>query len=167
MFMTIESFAKSWGIHSQGTIKLLSALSDESLSQTVGEGHRDLARMAWHIITTIPEMAKQTGLEIAGVRENEPVPDNLQAIIEGYRSVSESLLNEVRSKWNDDTLFQEDNLYGETWPRGLTLRILVDHEIHHRGQMTVLMRQAGLKVPGIFGPSKEEWSNYGAEPPQV
>jgi uncharacterized damage-inducible protein DinB len=167
MFMTIESFAKTWGIHSQGTLKLLNALSDETLSQSVGEGHRDLARMAWHIITTIPEMGKQVGLEIAGIKQNDPVPDNLETIIEGYKSVSESLLNEVRSKWNDDTLFQEDNLYGEVWARGLTLRILVDHEIHHRGQMTVLMRQAGLKVPGIYGPSKEEWTNYGAEPPQV
>jgi len=23
------------------------------------------------------------------------------------------------------------------------------------------MRQAGLKVPGIYGPSKEEWETYG------
>jgi uncharacterized damage-inducible protein DinB len=49
----------------------------------------------------------------------------------------------------------------------MTLQILVRHEIHHRGQMTVLMRQARLKLPGIYGPSKEEWSKYGAQPPEV
>ncbi|MBI2416475.1 MAG: hypothetical protein HYV28_00920 [Ignavibacteriales bacterium] len=27
--------------------------------------------------------------------------------------------------------------------------------------MTVLMRQAGLKVPGAYGPSREEWAAYG------
>lgn len=39
-------------------------------------------------------------------------------------------------------------------------------ETHHLGQMTVLMRQAGLNVPGVYGPSKEEWTAYGMpEPP--
>jgi uncharacterized damage-inducible protein DinB len=27
--------------------------------------------------------------------------------------------------------------------------------------MTVLMRQAGLRVPGIYGPAKEEWEEHG------
>jgi len=27
--------------------------------------------------------------------------------------------------------------------------------------MTVLMRMAGIKVPGIYGPSKEEWEAWG------
>jgi hypothetical protein len=64
-------------------------------------------------------------------------------------------LEEVTKNWKDETLQIVDEMYGEKWPRGLTLRILIDHEIHHRGQMTVLMRQAGLKVPGIMGPSRE------------
>ena len=28
----------------------------------------------------------------------------------------------------------------------------------------VLMRQAGLGVPGIYGPSKEEWATMGMPP---
>ncbi|MCK6259572.1 DinB family protein [Fictibacillus sp. KIGAM418] len=47
-------------------------------------------------------------------------------------------------------------MYGEKWENGLTLYILNCHQIHHRGQMTVLMRLAGLKVPGVYGPSIEE-----------
>jgi len=38
------------------------------------------------------------------------------------------------------------------------------HQTHHRAQMTVLMRQAGLKVPGVYGPSREEWSQMGMPP---
>ena len=41
------------------------------------------------------------------------------------------------------------------------LSALIRHEAHHRGQMTVLMRQAGLTVPGVYGPSREEWVAYG------
>lgn len=32
--------------------------------------------------------------------------------------------------------------------------------------MTVLMRQAGLPVPGIYGPAKEEWTTFGLEAPK-
>ncbi|MCK4657684.1 MAG: hypothetical protein KAT85_11650, partial [candidate division Zixibacteria bacterium] len=39
--------------------------------------------------------------------------------------------------------------------------------IHHRGQMTVLMRQAGLKVPGVYGPSMEEWEHFGMKKPEI
>ena len=57
-------------------------------------------------------------------------------------------------------------MYGESWTVGFTLLALITHQAHHRGQMTVLMRQAGLTVPGIYGPAREEWASYGmpAEP---
>jgi uncharacterized damage-inducible protein DinB len=61
----------------------------------------------------------------------------------------------------------EDDMYGEKWPRGRSAHILIDHQTHHRGQMTVLMRQAGLVVPGIYGPAKEAWAAYGAPAPEV
>jgi uncharacterized damage-inducible protein DinB len=64
-------------------------------------------------------------------------------------------------------LLAEDDMYGERWPRGFTLFALVAHQAHHRGQMTVLMRQAGLQVPGVYGPSLEEWTTYGMQPPAV
>jgi len=58
-------------------------------------------------------------------------------------------------------LAEEINMYGEKWTRSATLASIIKHQIHHRAQMTVLMRQAGLKVPGVYGPSREEWSQYG------
>ena len=49
----------------------------------------------------------------------------------------------------------------------LTLQILLFHQTHHRGQMTVLMRQAGLPVPGMYGPAKEDWAKYGMPTPTI
>ena len=31
---------------------------------------------------------------------------------------------------------------------------LIKHIVHHRGQVTVLMRQAGIKPFGVYGPPK-------------
>jgi len=52
-------------------------------------------------------------------------------------------------------------MYGMTWKRGNTLNALIYHQAHHRGQVTVLMRQAGVPIVGVYGPAKEEWEAMG------
>lgn len=167
MFTTIKHFESAWKQESGNTRKMLEALTDESLQQSVADDHRTLGRMAWHITQSIPDMGNRTGLNVAGPSEKDPVPATAEEIRKNYDKAASTLMSEVTGKWKDDTLQLEDDLYGETWKRGLTLRILIDHEIHHRGQMTVLMRQAGLKVPGVYGPSRDEWGGYGAQPPVI
>jgi uncharacterized damage-inducible protein DinB len=53
------------------------------------------------------------------------------------------------------------------WAKGFSLSMLINHQIHHRGQMTILMRQANLIVTGVYGPAKEEWSQMGMEAPAI
>jgi len=146
---------------------MLAALTDPSLSQSVASDHRTIGRLAWHIATSIPEMMTRLGLKFEGIDHEAPVPKTAAEIQKAYNVAAGTLIDQVSKNWNDDTLKIVDDMYGEKWARGLTLRILIDHEIHHRGQLTVLMRQAGLKVPGIMGPSFEEWNQYGMKPPQV
>jgi uncharacterized damage-inducible protein DinB len=44
-----------------------------------------------------------------------------------------------------------------TMPRAALLRaFLLDHVIHHRGQMTVYLRLLDVPVPGLYGPSADE-----------
>ena len=56
MFTTVSGFLESWKFESDGTSKLLAALTDASLAQAVTPVGRTLGRLAWHITTTIPEM---------------------------------------------------------------------------------------------------------------
>jgi len=167
MYSKIENFEKSYKILVEGTQKIMDALTDESLKQSVADDHRTLGRMAWHIVTTVPEMMGELGMKFDALAKDAPLPATAEEIKNSYRAVTGELLKQVTGEWKDETLFQVDELYGEKWPRGLTLRILVNHEIHHRGQMTVLMRQAGLPVPGVFGPAREEWTAYGMPPPEI
>lgn len=167
MFTKIEHFKGAWAYESEGTSKILQALSDKSLSQKVTDDHRNLGRMAWHLVVTIPEMCGRMGLKIEGPGEHDPIPTSAAAIRKAYDIAAKSLLEQILATWKDDTLLIEDDMYGEKWKRGASLGALISHQIHHRGQMTVLMRQAGLPVPGVYGPSLEEWSNYGANPPVI
>jgi uncharacterized damage-inducible protein DinB len=164
---SVKDFTDWWRNESDGTRRIMSALNDQSLEQEVAAGHRNLARLAWHIVGSISEMGGRVGLKIDSPTEQDPIPSSSEEIKAAYDRAANSLLNEVQSNWSDETLKQTDDMYGMTWTRSLTLAILVHHEIHHRGQMTVLLRQAGLKVPGVYGPSYEEWTNYDAEPPAV
>jgi uncharacterized damage-inducible protein DinB len=167
MFHTIDDFVKDWTQESSKTQAQMDQLTDKALGQTVVDGHRTLGRLAWHIIVTIPEMMQRTGLKLPAVDHSAPVPKTAAEFKKAYAAVSKQLLEQVKSNWKDSSLQIEDDMYGEKWKRGATAFALVKHEVHHRGQMTVLMRQAGLKVAGIYGPSKEEWVNYGAPAPEI
>ena len=169
MFKTIQEFASSWKQESAATARVFDALTDASLAQAVGPDDRTLGRIAFHIVLTIPEMLGRTGLYGAMPPENEapPVPTSAAALAAQYREYADDLLARVEAQWTDASLLIEDDMYGQKWPRGLTLGVLIHHEIHHRGQMTVLMRQAGLTVPGVYGPSREEWANFGMTAPAI
>ena len=167
MYRSVEDFKKFWSMETQKTRQLFDAFTDQSLSQAVADGHRTIGRIAWHIVTTIPEMCSRTGLAFNAVKHDAPVPTSAKEIASKFQATADELLAQVSSNWNDQTLLTTDDMYGEQWPKGETLRALIVHQTHHRGQLTVLMRQAGLKVPGVYGPSKEEWAAYGAPAPEI
>lgn len=166
MFTKNEDFLQTWQHESGSTQKLLDALTDKSLAQPVAKDHRTLGRIAWHIVTVIAEMMSRTGLKFNSVHYESPMPASAAAIAATYKKASEELVAQVKS-WDEKTMLSMDDMYGMQWPKGLTLQILINHQTHHRGQMTVLMRQAGLRVPGVYGPSLEEWAEHGMQAPEV
>jgi uncharacterized damage-inducible protein DinB len=167
MIRRISDFEQMWSQEIEGTQKILKHLTDRSLAQCVDSDSRTLGRVAWHIVTTISEMISKTGLVLAGPHPEAPVPATAKEIFRAYSDAAISLLEQVKKNWTDTTLEQKDNMYGEMWTRGSTLEGLILHQTHHRGQMTVLMRQAGLDVPGVYGPARQEWAAFGMKPPAV
>ncbi len=167
MIHTIREFEEIWKQESDATEKVLKNLTDQSLGTCINADGRTLGRLGWHLAITIPEMMGHTGLKLSGPAEDEPTPATARAITQAYHEASGSLLAQIKAAWNDATLQTEDMMYGEKWRRGETLRALVFHQIHHRAQMIMLMRQAGIPVPGIYGPAREEWSKMGMQPPSV
>jgi len=63
---------------------------------------------------------------------------------------------QASKKVADGQLASEISLWGRTMNIAAALHGLVRHLIRRRGQMTVLTREAGLIVPGVYGPSREE-----------
>jgi len=167
MYAAITDFIEDWRAESERTAKVLEALTDASLGFSPSGYDRTVGRLAWHLVTTVPEMLARTGLQVENVDEDAPVPETALEIAEAYAEVSDQLTGLVQEQWTDETLKVEDDMYGSRWMRGLTLQVLLRHEIHHRAQLTVLMRMAGLRVPGVYGPAREDWEDMGMTPPEV
>jgi uncharacterized damage-inducible protein DinB len=161
VYRTLDDFLDVWKSERESTMKVFTALTDESLAQRVTGDGRSLGRIAWHVVSSIPEMLRTVGLPVEGPGDADPVPSIASEIVAAYDRSSRAVIMELSSAWNDASLLEERQMYGETWKNGFTLMVLLQHQTHHRGQMTVLMRQAGLLVPGVCGPSKEEWALYG------
>ena len=161
MYYKLSDFISDWTYEAESTVKVFSNLTDESLSKKVHEKVRTAGKLAWHITTSIGEMVHRTGLTFETVDENSPIPTSVSEIIKSYKQASDNMIAEIKAKWNDETLLKEDDMYGEMWAKGKTLGILITHQIHHRSQLTIVMRLLGLKVPGIYGPSNEEWAALG------
>ena len=164
MYYKISDFIEDWKYESESTLKIFGNLTDEVLTVKFNNEIRTAGRLAWHIVTTLGEMAHRTGLIFETFDENATIPSTIKEIVKEYKRASDGMMKEISEKWKDETLLKENDMYGEMWKKGKTLSVLITHQIHHRGQMTIVMRLAGLKVPGVYGPAKEEWVNYGMEP---
>jgi uncharacterized damage-inducible protein DinB len=164
MYRTVDDFVADWEYESGATMKILRTLTDTSLGQKVATEGRSLGFLAWHLVLTLSEMGSKMGLQVTAPAEDSEPPKVASEIASTYDISSKSVLEAVRRSWTDASLNDEIPMYGEMWKRGGALSSLVLHQTHHRAQMTVLMRQAGLKVPGVYGPSKEEWQQMGMQP---
>lgn len=164
MIRKIEDFVREWKYESESTLHLFRNISDGSLTKKEHENVRSIAFLVWHITITISEMMNKAGLPVTGPDEHSKPPSTMKEMIAAYEASSASLLESIQKHWTDETLNEKVNMYGDMWTKGTTLFVLIKHQTHHRGQLTILMRQAGLMPVGIYGPIKEEWAAYNMPP---
>ena len=161
MYRTIKDFLEDWRRETLSTLRVFRALNDASLGQKVTPDGRSLGFLAWHITLSLGETGERTGLNVTAPAEDAPMSNSAHDIADAYNSAAQSIADQVKERWNDAALTEEVEMFGEKWKRGFALASLLRHQTHHRGQMTVLMRQAGLRVPGVCGPAREEWARFG------
>lgn len=167
MYRRIEDFRSHWQEEVVDTLKVMDAIPDAKLGQAITSEHRDLRRLAAHLASSITGLAGGMGLQVEGPRDEDAPGETMKELRASYDRTAHALLDALNS-WTDADLEKEDTMFGHlVWKRGYTLQALAMHQAHHRGQMTVLMRQAGLRVPEFYGPTKEQWATMGMAAPTV
>ena len=161
MYNDPTNFLNAYGKETAITSNVLGALTDKSLSFEKAPGHGTLGDIAWIIAAGPSYMLNQVGFKID--EQPEKPPKWTAATI---KNTYDRLANQVReqvagkSKADLEKVYRVWNQFD--WPCGEQLAMLIHHEIHHRGQLTVLMRQIGLPVPRIYGPNYEDTKSQAA-----
>jgi uncharacterized damage-inducible protein DinB len=158
MYLTLQQAVQDLQEENAMMSRVLGALTDASLAQPIVEDHRTLGQLAWHLATSFHSILGQASLQFDAPTSKSEAPSTAKGIADSYNTVSEAAIAAVQAQWTDATLQEQRLMFGRfEWPVSEIITRFIRHQVHHRGQLTVLMRQAGLVVPGIYGPSKEEW----------
>ena len=161
MYPTIASFLEDWAYESAATLKFIRAVTEAARNQSVVPGGRSLGFLAWHITCAIAEIGNTAKVPVQGPPDESPEPATVAEMAAAYEASSRSLVEALPKTWTDAMLPDKIEMYGEHFTRSAALAMLVKHQAHHRGQMSVLLRQAGLRVPDVYGPAKEDWAQWG------
>ncbi len=156
MFTSANDFLKEWKREAAITQKVLDVLTEDSLSQEVAPGMFSIGSLAWHITGSVYYFPLQVGVNFEVPDLKKSAPQSASEIADTYKTVSERLSVAFAEQVTDEKMNEVVTVFGMDMPVQALFHTLIQHQVHHRGQLTVLMRQAGLTVPGVYGPSKEE-----------
>jgi uncharacterized damage-inducible protein DinB len=144
------------------TRRVLERVPDGQLGWRPHAKARTLGELAWHVATVpggVAEIAAQSGMQAPDFIDSSP-----KSASELVPALDQSIARarNVLGGMNDAAL-------GEMWrmmkgdreifavPRAALLRsIMLNHWYHHRGQLTVYLRELGVAVPSVYGPSADE-----------
>lgn len=148
----------------RSTRKMLERLPNDKLAWQPHDKSMTLGRLAGHVVEMLmwtDASLKQDELDFAAsdykpkeyAESSELVADfdrNTASAVETLNSTSdETMMQNWRLRRGEQILFE--------MPKAAVMRTMVmNHIIHHRGQLSVYMRLLDIPVPSIYGPSADE-----------
>jgi uncharacterized damage-inducible protein DinB len=145
------------------TRRVLERVPAEHLGWQPHPKSRSLGQLAGHL-AALPALGTffltQDSLDIAAL-PTPPDPGSTQEILDAFDQ-NVARLRELIAQTDDATLMQPWTLKNGgqvvmTLPRLAVLRgSLLNHSIHHRGQLTVYLRLNDRPLPAIYGPTADE-----------
>jgi len=166
--MTIgESMLPEFDQEMQNTRKVLEGARDDKWTWKPHDKSGTLGWYALHIATlpgwtTMTLTSDELDYAPVGKPAYEPpkVENRAQALAVFDKESSEA--RAALAKVSDTDILKNWKLLAGgqeifTMPRVAVLRgMVMNHLIHHRGQLTVYLRLLGVPVPGLYGPSADE-----------
>lgn len=147
------------------TRKLLERVPDDQLDWKPHQKSMSLGQLAQHV-ATLPTWASatlaQTELDLAGLPPLPAIQTRSELLGFFDRNVADARAalagkgdGELMAPWalkqGAKTIF--------SMPRAAVLRSFVlNHLVHHRGQLSVYLRMRDVALPSIYGPSADEGS---------
>jgi uncharacterized damage-inducible protein DinB len=153
-----ESALQAWEWEHGTTLKVLRAIPEGRLGVRAAEKGWRLGDLAWHLCSS--ERFFCVGALGLAVPGEDPVPKDrppaTAAAMAAAREASHAALFAAARAKDDAWMEEVVEFYGTRLRRTEVLHLMLRHEAHHRGQLTVYLRLAGARVPGTYGPSADD-----------
>src|SRR5262249_8013983 len=121
---------------------------------------RSLGELAWHLAEV--DAYVSFGV-VTGVFPPETKPPNIERpktieeLASGYARIHQEARDRLRKMKPDDLEKEMKFIDGsKRTVSSLLWDVMLLHSVHHRGQLSLLVRLAGGVVPSLFGPTREQ-----------
>ena len=159
-----ESLVEELRHEAAGTHKMLQLIPYHKLgwqphikSMTLGRLGAHIAEIPGWLVQTI----KQEELDFATANFSPQILEKPDAIMQafhenmekGLAALSEATDENLTSAW---TLRNGDEIFLRMQRIGVVRGMVLNHIVHHRGQLSVYLRLLDIPVPGMYGPSADD-----------
>jgi uncharacterized damage-inducible protein DinB len=164
-----DAFLQELEQEAHATRRALERVPENKLDWRPHPKSMSLGQLSLHIAVmpgAIAELSTQSPFQVMNFTQ-EPATSTSQLL---------STLDESLAKARQVLKNTDDAALGTMWkmvdgekeimaiPRAALLRtVMLNHWYHHRGQLTVYLRELGVPVPSIYGPSADE-NPFATEP---
>lgn len=155
-----ERFLKTWDEEASRTLALLKTLPADQYDFRADPKGRSIGEMAWHLAELdayIPHGVAKRDLSVRDRPEGIERPRTIAEIAPGYERVHRAAMEKMKALGDIDFDSTVRFFDGNPMPvRRILWNALIHHMIHHRGQLALMIRIAGGKPAGLYGPTREE-----------
>jgi uncharacterized damage-inducible protein DinB len=163
----LETFLTTWERETENTLKLIRALPQTQYDFRPDAGGRSLGELAWHLAEGDAYMSH--GIETGRfTMETKPPnierPRTIEGLAPAFERVHKDAVARIKKLKLEDLDRSLDFFGGPMAIRDILWSAIMMHNIHHRGQLSLMCRLAGGQAPGLYGPNREEMAAMGATP---
>jgi uncharacterized damage-inducible protein DinB len=157
-----ETFVDEMDREVGGTVKALERVPKDKLDWKPHAKSRTIGQLAQHIASLpgVAVMGLQTGKRemSSGPPVTATDPDFVSTFKKSVEQFKAAVGQMSDDRLNTETFsFTKNDQPVRTWPKAEFLRnVVMNHFIHHRGQLTVYLRLLDISVPAIYGTSADE-----------
>jgi uncharacterized damage-inducible protein DinB len=165
-----QTFLRVWDREFRTTMNVFRSFPDAALEAKPHERSRSARELVWQCVTgerVIASIVEKLVHDLRNAPPSLPAPETMQEIAAAYETAHRDAVRKVDSLTEEDFGRTVTSIlnggdrrsgHGFEWsmPQPDALWANVMDQVHHRGQLTIYLRQAGGKVPSIYGPSGDQ-----------
>jgi uncharacterized damage-inducible protein DinB len=158
----IDGLLQELEMEAQTTRRVLERVPDEKLSWRPHAKSRTLGELALHVATVPGGVAQLVATSpVQAPQFADPSPTSASELIPAL-DASLATVRKTLGGMSDETITATWRMMAGDCeimavPRIAMLRsVMLNHWYHHRGQLTVYLRELDVPIPSIYGPSADE-----------